>query len=464
MRFIYPPHYFRITPGQLLEPHQQESDQRRKEYILNVLLVGLIGAAVIALADSGIDFWSQSIPHYRNSFIVTLLFSGFAISLPYTSRRGHYKLASNVFIFLLALVAAKLTLQWGFMLPQVQLLYAMIIVIASVLLSARAKLVFMSIAMVLIPTVGYLQIHGSLQPNTDWLSKPFYEGDAIGYIIVLMIIGLVSWLSNREIDRSLCRARESEAALDRERANLEIKVNERTQQLEETQLLHLMELRRFAEFGRLSANLLHEVANPLTAASLSLQLIDDRRDPGLVWQARKNLKHLERYVESARKQLKGQGEITTFCVRSELNQVLRSLQPRARQAKVKVNLNLTATHTLTGDAVKFSQLTANLIANAIDAYARAEPSGSRPVEITISRNGAWLRCSVVDWGEGIPAAALSKIFEPFYTTKPDQHQNLGIGLALVKQFAEEDFHGTIKVTSSPTNGTRFSLNLKDQNL
>jgi len=162
MRLIYPPHYFRITPSQLLEPHQQESDQRRKEYILNVLLVGLIGAAVIALSDSGIDFWSQSIPHYRNSFIITLLFSGFAISLPYTSRRGHYKLASNVFILLLALVAAKLTLQWSFMLPQVQLLYALIVVIASVLLSARAKLVFMSIAMVLIPTVGYLQV--SWQP------------------------------------------------------------------------------------------------------------------------------------------------------------------------------------------------------------------------------------------------------------------------------------------------------------
>jgi len=154
-----------------------------------------------------------------------------------------------------------------------------------------------------------------------------------------MIIGLVSWLSDREIDRSLCRARESEAALARERANLEIKVNERTQQLEETQLLHLMELRRFAEFGRLSANLLHEVANPLTAASLSLQLIDDRRYPGLVWQARKNLKHIERYVESARKQLKGQGEITTFCVRSELNQVTSKFATAGsaseRQSKLK---------------------------------------------------------------------------------------------------------------------------------
>ena len=465
MRITDPLNYIHFAHRRLVEPHDQEPDRRRQEYILNVLLVGLLGAAIIALVDSGIDFWSQSIPHYHSSFIIALLFSGFAISLPYTSRRGYHKVASYVFILLLSLVAAKLTLQWGLMLPEAQLLYALIIVIAGVLLSSRARLLFIGVTLLLILVVGYLQVHGRLQPDTQWLAKPFYEGDAIGYAIVLMIIGLVSWLSNREIDRSLLRARHSEAALARERDNLEIKVNERTRQLEETQLLRLMELRRFAEFGRLSANLLHEVANPLTAASLNLEQLDSKQDPELVLQARKNLKHLERYVESARKQMKGQSEVTTFNVRNELNQVLRILQPRARQANVKLHLNLDSNnYSLTGDAVKFSQLVANLIANAIDAYAKVEQSGGKRVEITFSRIGSGLACSVIDWGEGISAAALLKIFEPFYSTKPDQDQNLGIGLAMVKQFAEEDFRGSIAVTSSSTNGTRFIVKLRNQTL
>jgi len=456
--------YLNFAPSRLNEPLQQEPDRRRQAYVLNVLVVGLLGVAVIALVDSGIDFWSQSIPHYRNSFIVTLLFSGFAASLPYTARRGHYKITSYIFILLLSLAAAKFTLQWGLMLPQVQLFYALIIVIAGVVLSSRARLMLMGVSIVFILAVGYLQVHGRLHPDTHWLAMPFYEGDAIGYVIVLMIIGLVSWLSNQEIERSLRQARHSEAALARERDGLEIKVNERTRQLEETQLLRLMELRRFAEFGRLSAHLLHEVANPLTAASLNLKLLGSKQDPKLVLQARKNLKHLERYVEAARKQMKGQSEITIFSVRSELNQVLRILQPRARQVNVKLSLKLTANYSLTGDAVKFSQLFANLIANAIDAYTRAEPPGNRRVEITLKRSDCGLQCSVLDWGEGISAAALPKVFEPFYSTKPDQHQNLGIGLAMVKQFTEEDFHGTIAVTSSRVNGTRFTVNLQDQML
>ena len=460
MKLIYAPAYFHDLLGRLVEPNQTEPDRRRQEYILNVLLVGLVGAALIALVDSGVDFWSQSIPYYRNAFFITLLFSCFAIGLPYISRRGHYKVASNIFVLLLSLVAVQLTLRWGFTFPQVQLLYAMVIVIAGVLLGARARLLFMGSSMLLILAVGYLQVHGRLQPNTLWLAKPFYEGDAISYVIILLVIGLVSWLSNREIDRSLRRARQSEVALALERDNLEIKVNERTRQLEETQLLRLMELRRFAVFGRLSANLLHEVANPLTAASLNLQLLGASQDPKLVLQARQNLKHLERYVEAARKQMKGQGEITTFSVRRELNQLFRIMQPRAQSANVKLSLKMTDNHSLVGDAVKFSQLSANLIANAIDAYAGVEGFANRRVEITLQCTDAWLEYSVLDWGEGIPDTDLLKIFEPFYSTKAAQNQNLGIGLAMVKQFVEEDFDGSIAVTSSPAVGTQFIVKLR----
>lgn len=462
MKLFYTPDYFHYLVGRLTEPNQTEPDRRRQEYILNVLLVGLIGAALIALVDSGVDFWSHSITYYRNSFFITLLFSCFAIGLPYISRRGHYRVASNTFILLLSLVVAQLTLRWGFTFPQVQLLYAMIIVIAGVLLGARARLLFTGVAIILILAVGYLQVHGRLQPDTLWLTRPFYEVDAVSYVIILLVIGLVSWLSNREIDRSLQRARRSEAALARERDNLEMQVNERTRQLEETQLLRLMELRRFADFGRLSANLLHEVANPLTAASLNLQLLGATQDPKLVLQARQNLKHLERYVEATRKQMKGQGEVTTFNVRRELNQLLRIMQPRAQSANVKLVLKMATNHSLVGDAVKFNQLTANLIANAIDAYTGVERCANRRVEIMFQRTDAWLECSVVDWGEGIPDNATLKIFEPFYSTKADQNQNLGIGLAMVKQFIEEDFNGSIAVTSSPIAGTRFVVKLRLQ--
>lgn len=464
MKHLHYPHHLHQDIIHLVKPRKRGSDKQRQKLILNVFFVGFVSAAVIASINCAINYIIEPSPHYRNMLLGTLLVNLLVIGLAYVSHRGHQILSGRILALLLVIIAVQLTAQVGFAVPQVQLFYALTIILVGVLINARIGITIMGIFLTLALVVGYLQIYSRLNPDLQWQTNAFYFGKPAGYAIVLSIIGLVSWLSGRIINRSWRRVRSSEKAVATERVHLEDKISERTRQLKETQFLRSMELQRFAEFGRLNANLIHDLANPLTAATINLQLLDNTQDAALLLRVRQNLEHVERYVEAARQQVKGQSAITSFSVRGELKLVLGSLHTRAQQANVKVKLQAGSNFKLTGDAVKFNKLMSNLIANAIDAYNGIETAPGKLVEVIVAQTDVGLQCSVVDRGVGISPGAIKKIFEPFYSTKFDTHQSMGIGLAMVKQFVERDFKGKITVKSSPANGTHFLVKLSDQPL
>jgi signal transduction histidine kinase len=107
-----------------------------------------------------------------------------------------------------------------------------------------------------------------------------------------------------------------------------------------------------------------------------------------------------------------------------------------------------------------SQVWTNLIDNAADA----SPAQGR-IEIatwTEPANGnakdpGWLGVSITDHGPGIAADVLPRIFEAFFTTKP-QGSGTGLGLEIVHRIVTQKFGGKIDVTSEPGN-TRFEVRL-----
>ena len=440
-----------------LSPRSQQPDARRQEFIFNIIVLALLAAALLASTVVTINHFSQSIDHFGDTFITTWVFTIGLIGLLRLSRSGRARLAIITFMALITILTIQLALQWGFMLPIALLLAVMVVVIAGVLLGARSGLWFAMGAGIFWLVISYLQQQNVIYDDERWLAADFHVGDAVGYVVIIVIIGVVSWLSNREIDRSLQRARASEKALAAERDSLESKVIVRTRELEETQLIRLLELQRFATFGHLSANLLHEIANPLTAVSLNLELMDPAQS-ALVTQARKNLKHLERYVKAARQQLLGSSEISNFSINAEVRQILNLLMTRAKQAHVLIEYQPVATYKLYGDSVKFSQSLANLLANAIDAYATVD-SLQKVVSLQVKKSDNNLVITVHDNGSGLSKELQARIFEPFFTTKRANGRGLGIGLAMVQQFIEQDFGGQITVTSSKLAGTTFQITL-----
>lgn len=229
---------------------------------------------------------------------------------------------------------------------------------------------------------------------------------------------------------------------------------------DEVAAVRLQEIQRLAEFGRLSAHLLHEISNPLTAAILHLEQYADR-PASSVRQAQQSIRLLQRYVEAARQQARREGQATTFYVRPQLRDIKRVLTPVARHAGVRLEIEPIANCKLFGDPVKFQQIIANLIINAVDAYDGMTPgSYQKTVQVHCEVNQDWLLIHVLDRGAGIPADQMAHIFEPFYTTKISAGSGLGIGLALVKRYVEQEFGGSIEVMSSTANGTCFAVRFK----
>jgi signal transduction histidine kinase len=449
-------HIYRL----LFKPHGEADDLRRREFVLNVLLCGLAMVACLRLLSSAIHHQPMGFDQEEDALLANGIFLIIVLGLWRLARHGRQRIAALSLLGILSLAAVQLTLRWSFELPIAELMYALVIVVAGILLAARAALVVTGFISVLLLGISYGQIAHYLHPQTNWVRQDFQMADVIGYVAVLCLIALVSWLTNREINRSLGQAYASEAALAKERDSLEIKVHERTRELEQAQLLRTVELQRLAEFGRLSANLLHEIANPLTAASLNLEQCDGRKSR-LVTQALRNLQQLERYLEAARKQLKANGKLGTFPIRHELHQIARIMAPLARQAGVKLNIEQSGNCNIYGDPVKFNQLVANLIANALDAYKdSALPASQKHVVVTVKQNGRWLDLQVADRGKGIAPEELPYLFDTFYTTKGQSGHGLGIGLAIVKQYVTIDFRGSIKVNSSNRLGTQFTAKLR----
>lgn len=434
------------------------TDSRRREFVLNVLLTGLLFAATVALLFTCYNYFVSHLGQHSTGVLLTFVFWLIVLALLITSRMGKSSVAAFIFVAFLLLSGIQFAVVWGFGLAIAELIFVLTIVIAGVLFSSRFALVATFVVAASLVTITYLQVGHIQNPSMYWQTQTPEASDVMGYVVIFVVIGLVSWLSNRETDQSLQRARRSEAALKQERDNLEAKVLERTQELEAEQLARLLELQPFAEFGRIGAGLVHEIANPLTAASLHLQMLNRVQESELVRDAQRSLHQLERYLLSARKQLKRKSRPRMFAVRAEVKQVVALLGDRARRANVQISAGKIASVKLYGDVVKFNQLVANLLANAIDASA-SESSHKNRVSIAAMQEGAWLTIVVTDFGSGISSEQAQHLFEPFYTTKKSLRRGLGIGLAMVKQFVEEDFGGSITVSSDPVGGTIFTIHI-----
>jgi signal transduction histidine kinase len=222
---------------------------------------------------------------------------------------------------------------------------------------------------------------------------------------------------------------------------------------------NLQELQRLAELGRLSATLLHEISNPLTTALIYLDQVDDKGSPN-IREARRSIRLLRRYVEAARQQVRQESTLSDFNLRQQVNQLKRVVVPIAKRANVQLMIESVPDCQIYGDPVKLQQILANLIVNAIEAYNQdSAPYLDKPVSVKLTAEAHSLTIEIHDWGQGIGPLQLSRVFDPFYTTKSQAGHGLGIGLAIVRQYVTVDFGGSISVKSSRRQGTIFTIHL-----
>lgn len=458
----------------------KNDDSARKEFILNILLISSITLVLVGLLIHVI-FWNLlqviDIQDYDNnslSISIILVIFLFLSFLYFLSRKGFFRLASYLFLSVIFLLAAYMMLMWGVDVNAGLLLATLIIVMSGVLISTRFAFVSTGIIAVTMIAIDVLQKSQVTSMNRYWRNEPWTQTDTAMTIVVFGVIATVSWLSNREIEKSLARARKSEAELKVERDSLEIKVEERTMELKEAQAEKMTQLYRFAEFGRLSSGLFHDLINPLNAVSLNIGQLKNQvaiggretvvpsdisaQAIGCVDRAVRAAKRLEDMVAAVRKQLARQENKTNFSLKEEIEGVISVLSHKAQKEGVTMRFLSNEDISLFGDAMKFNQVALNLIANAIDAYSMVRGFRSKDVVISLKQNGDNAVFTVKDWGAGIPNENKQKIFEPFFTTKAEAG-GIGIGLSMTKRITEKDFGGDIEVVTKEGEGSEFVVRI-----
>jgi len=106
------------------------------------------------------------------------------------------------------------------------------------------------------------------------------------------------------------------------------------------------------------------------------------------------------------------------------------------------------------DRIQLQQVMLNLMMNAIDAMSQA--AGPRELLISSKADGPKAVVVVVrDSGAGLDSTSLDRLFEPFYTTKP---QGMGMGLAICRSITEAH-GGRLWATTNPDRGASFHFSL-----
>lgn len=431
-----------------------EDDLRRRERILNIILIGSI--VMLIILDGIVLFYStKDGPHYKEvSFGIFSLLPLFFIFLYILSRRGHSILASYLLVSSYFLSNSYAAYRWGVTLQVVILAYALIIIMATILRGTKFGFFITGMIAALIIPLWYAQFHGIIATQKQQLRT----ADGFVFAILYMLIMVVAWLYDREIERSLVRAHTSEKALQEERDNLEVLVEERTNELKQTQFEKIEQLNRFAELGQLSSGLFHDIFNILSAISLRE---GNASGPSFA-EALNTTKQIENFTQAIRKQLNHREVQETFSLIESIEHVIQLLTYKANKEDVHIILYKDNTGKIEYyDApFKFHQIVLNLLLNAIESFEKL-PEGDareRRIAITIQENPEGVDLRIEDNGCGIAPEVLPKIFEHFFTTK-ESSKGIGIGLGTIKKIIEEDFNGTITVHSKPYEGSSFIVTL-----
>ena len=225
----------------------------------------------------------------------------------------------------------------------------------------------------------------------------------------------------------------------------------------EAQLRHSQKMEAI---GQLAGGIAHDFNNILTVIQgFALTLLDDDCDPASRRSATKHIVEAAERAAGLTRQLLAFGRRQVMQPQHvDVNELVASLAKMVRRVlgeDIDLQLQLSARPlAIHADAGLIDQVLMNLVINARDAM----PSGGLLRIDTFARTGAEgdeAVVRVVDTGTGIPQESLSKIFDPFYTTK---EAGKGSGLGLATAFGIVAQHGgRIDVSSRVGSGTTFEV-------
>jgi len=225
---------------------------------------------------------------------------------------------------------------------------------------------------------------------------------------------------------------------------------------------------KLASIGELAGGMAHEINNPITGIlSLASHMSSGRDAERFSPRDRKNLQLIATQAERIANLVKAllsfsrqtRLQLTSVQAGDLLNTALELVQFRLGDGRIQVAREIEpALPPFTGDVTRLTEVLVNLLGNAIDAI-----PGAGTITVRALRdpeNANCIRLEIEDSGEGIAAAELPRIFDPFYTTKPPG-KGTGLGLSISHGIVK-DHGGQIWARSTPGAGTTIAISLPQE--
>jgi len=403
-------------------------DDTRRARLLYRLIGTMLALAALGTVSALLD------PH--NSVRVTLFFYGLVfawlLGVGAFVRRGRVALAAWTLSVFFWLLIAVVTILFGGLQGGNAATFAVCILLLGGVVGGRAAVVMAVASSLWCAFVAWLEWHHALPKPLE----PYSPVNAWAAItITLLLTSVLLRVSIESLEKMHARA--NQAARERDEA-----------------LRRSIHGQKMELVGNLTSGIAHDFNNLLTVmanVSVLLRLELPRANPELTTLL-DDLDDATSRAALVTSQLLSFGRTPVHTAQPlDLSEVVRELErmlPRLLGSSVTVVVEAPAGAIIEASRAGIEQILLNLAMNAKEAM----PDGG-PLSISVQVEQERVRLVVKDGGAGMDEATLARVFEPFFTTKAS---GTGLGLATVSQLASQ-FGGTIRVTSTPGEGTRFEL-------
>lgn len=222
---------------------------------------------------------------------------------------------------------------------------------------------------------------------------------------------------------------------------------------ERTKVANIEQAEKIRTMNEVARSIAHDIRNPLQAIRLAADLLKDANKD----EFQELLDVIDRDVESADRIVKNLMDFSSLRTPSLTSTDINGLiEEVVSQIILPKNVNLTTLYSnlqnLNVDREQLSRVIFNLILNALQSM-----PNSGGLEISTAKVDRFLEIRIRDSGVGISPDQISKIFDPFYTTKAT---GTGLGLPTAKRIVEEH-KGTLLIASEVGKGTEVTVRLPE---
>lgn len=224
----------------------------------------------------------------------------------------------------------------------------------------------------------------------------------------------------------------------------------------------LWQASKLATMGELAASIAHELNNPLATMALRTELLteqmptDDARQHSVTIIAEEIDRMAGLVGNLVQFSRRSHPQICSLDLRKELMNAIDLIHYHLRSAGIEIVQDFAESLPLVqGDRQQLRQVFINLFTNAADSMPEGGTLTLRTRFEEANGHAAAVTVEIADTGTGIPSDNLKKVWEPFFTTKPEG-KGTGLGLPICRRTVEEH-HGAIETQSNPQSGTSIKI-------